>query len=226
MIGLNLNDIYSYTGSIYHMINHALFKSALFLCAGMIARVYGTKDIYKLRGVLRRMPLVGAAMIMAVLGITGTPLLNGSVSKYFIVSGAGLPVTIAIIFINLGTIITFIRYSSILFGDPGARREKIEWYKQAVIIALGVISFAGGIFGEQTITFLFGIDVSVDAAGYWEKAVLFTLSLAAGFLIYRYVIKRGKPLLERMRRIEFGFRGICVLMGLFFALLLISSFLF
>jgi multicomponent Na+:H+ antiporter subunit D len=225
MIGLSLGDDYSYTGSVYHMINHSLFKSALFLCAGIIARAYGTRDIYKLRGVLRRMPWIGAATIMAVLGITGTPLFNGSISKYFIMSDAGIMVTGAIIFINLGTIISFIKYSSMLFGEAGAQREKVEWCKQAVVAVLGVICFAGGIFGEQFIYFLFGFNVSVDTMGYIEKVLLYILSLAAGFVIYKYVIKKHNTLLARVRRMEFGFRGICVLLGMFFVVLLVSGYL-
>jgi multicomponent Na+:H+ antiporter subunit D len=226
MIGLSIGDVHSYAGGIYHMINHALFKSALFLCAGMIARVYGTRDIYKIRGVMRRMPLVGAATVMAVLGITGTPLFNGSISKYFITSGAGVAVTGAIIFINFGTIISFIKYTAFLFGRSEGGRAKIERNKQTVVMTMGVLCLAGGLFGQQTIAFLFGIDVSVDRMGYLEKVLLFILSLAAGYVVYKYIIARNKPFFAKMRRLEFGFRGICTLMGAYFAVLLMICALF
>lgn len=226
MIGLGASDVYSYTGSVYHIVNHAVFKSALFLSAGIIIHSFGTRDIYKIRGVLRRIPLMGAATIMAVFGITGAPFFNGSISKYFIMAGANWVVNGAIIFINLGTIISFIKYSSILFGhsDNWHESKKINAGQQAAVMILGITCFAGGIFGEQFIGFLFGIDISVDTTGYLEKAALFILSVIAGFLIYRYYIKKS-ALFRKIRGIELSFRGICVSIGLFFALILFCAWL-
>ena len=159
---------------------------------------------------------------MAVLGITGAPFFNGSVSKYFIVSGTNWMVSGAIIFINLGTIISFIKYSSMLFGryegEQGA--VKIDRYQQAAILILSVFCLAGGIFGEQFIEFLFNISVSVDAAGYLQKVALFAISVTAGILIFKYYVKTS-TLLKRIRELELGFRGICVCLGAFFAVLLI-----
>ena len=66
VIGLNISDTYTFTGGLYHIINHTFFKSALFLSAGMIAHIYGTRDINKIRGVFRRSPLIGAVTVMAV----------------------------------------------------------------------------------------------------------------------------------------------------------------
>ena len=226
MIGLNVADIHSYTGSVYHIINHAIFKSALFLSAGIIIEVYGTRDIYKIRGVFRRIPLVGIATIMAVLGITGAPVFNGSISKYFIIAGTNWLVSGTIIFINLGTIISFIKYSSMLFGryesEPGQTAVKINSSQQAAILILGFLCLAGGIFGEQFIKFLFNISVSVDAAGYFQKIVLFIVCVIAGYLIYKYYIKNSS-LFKRIRGIELGFRGICISIGIFFALILIFT---
>ena len=227
MIGLNLGDAYSHIGSVYHMFNHALFKSALFLCAGIISQVYKTRNIYEIRGVFRQMPLAGIATIMAVMGITGTPLFNGSVSKYFIVSGAGWAVTTAVFLINLGTIISFIKYSSMLFGRPLPQSNSIkpDGYRQAAALILGATCFAGGIFGEEFIKFLFDVNVGVDAAGYLQKTFLFAGSVIAGFLIFKFYVKKSK-LLARAKGFEIGFKGICILMGVFFAVILLAGGMF
>ena len=66
-------------GGLLHVFNHALFKSLLFLTAGLIIQVYGTKRIKDIRGVMRIMPFVSAMMLIAMLGITGAPFLNGYV---------------------------------------------------------------------------------------------------------------------------------------------------
>jgi hypothetical protein len=98
--------------------------------------------------------------------------------------------------------------------------ERVSVFKQAAILILGALCFLGGIFGEEFITFLFNVQVSVDAAGYIEKTAFFAASLVVGYLIFRYFVKRTK-LFERIRDIDFGFRGICISMGGFFAVLLV-----
>jgi multicomponent Na+:H+ antiporter subunit D len=227
MIGLNVADTNSYIGGVYHIISHTLFKATLFLCAGVIIDVYGTRDISAIRGVLKRMPLVGISAIMAILGITGAPFFNGSISKYFIMSGSNVLVSGAIIFINLGTIISFIKFSSMLFGRHNGEQNEVKpgICQQAAVLILGAFCFIGGIFGVQFIWFLFAIDVSVDAIGYLQKTVFFIVSAAAGFFIYKYFVSTS-VIFRRIREVELGFRGTCIFMGMFFAIVLTVTRLF
>ena len=226
-IGLNIPDTYAFTGGLYHVINHTLFKSALFLSAGMISNLYGTRDIYKIHGVFRRSPLIGIVTVIAVFGITGAPLFNGSISKYFIVSGTNWLVSGAIIIINLGTIISFIKYSSMLFGHCKNEYEhvKIDRWQQTAVLILGSLCFAGGIFGEQFVKLLFNINVSVDTAGYLQKTALFAVSGIAGYFIFKYYVKKS-VLLKRLCVADFSFRSMCVCIGIFFAILIIVTKLF
>ena len=117
MVGLSVGTDTAWWGGVYHMINHALFKGLLFLTAGLVIHVYDTRNVYEIRGVLKRMPFVGVAMLAGVLGITGAPYFNGSVSKYLIQSGWTAPIgEYAILLINLGTAISFVKFSTMLFG--------------------------------------------------------------------------------------------------------------
>lgn len=68
-------------GAIYHIVNHALFKVALFLGVGIIYMHTNEMNLYKLGGLWRRFPVTAALMFLAVLGITGAPGLNGYASK-------------------------------------------------------------------------------------------------------------------------------------------------
>lgn len=232
MIGLNGESVYSQIGGTYHVVNHALFKSALFLNAGIIIKAYGTRDIKKISGLMRNMPIAGVTLLMAVLGITGAPFFNGSISKYFISAGADPVMNIVIIIINLGTIVSFVKYSSMLFGkksqlacDSGESTDDIHRpYKcqQAAVLLLGTLCLIGGIFGEQAVEYTFGADLDISVDGYLQKCALFAASLIIGVLIYRFYITRSK-FLGRVRRFRIGFRGICLLTGLFFALLLITA---
>lgn len=71
-------------GGLFHIVNHALFKGALFLGVGAVFFRTGELDMYKLGGLWKRMPLTFLFMLVAAFGITGVPLFNGFVSKCLI----------------------------------------------------------------------------------------------------------------------------------------------
>ncbi|HKL47311.1 MAG TPA: proton-conducting transporter membrane subunit, partial [Candidatus Izemoplasmatales bacterium] len=70
-----------YTGAIYHIINHALFKSLLFMVAGVI--YFHTKELnmYKLGAIWKKLPVTTLVFVIGMFGIIGMPLFNGYVSK-------------------------------------------------------------------------------------------------------------------------------------------------
>ncbi len=74
-------------GGLLHVVNHALFKSCLFLGAGAVALRTGSADMYRLGGLWRDMPVTFTCMLIAAAGITGMPLFNGFVSKCMIHHG-------------------------------------------------------------------------------------------------------------------------------------------
>ena len=222
IVGVSLGG-YSYVGGLYHIFSHAVFKTTLFLAAGMVIRSYGTADIYKIRGVLRRMPFAGSATVAAVLGIVGAPFFIGSVSKYFISYEIHPIINVFVIVISLGTIISFVKFSSMFFGksDLAGDVPVPEKCKTAPVLVLGAACLAGGIFGTQAILFLFGYQVEVVAYSYIQKSVIFLASLIVGYIIYHRLVK-GNKLLKRIGGVYFGFRAVCIAVGVFFAMLLVS----
>lgn len=70
-----------FTGSVFHTVNHALFKSLLFMSVGVVYLSTGRTDMYKLGGLWRHMPVTAALSLVAALGITGMPGFNGFASK-------------------------------------------------------------------------------------------------------------------------------------------------
>ncbi|HEY5466996.1 MAG TPA: hydrogenase 4 subunit F, partial [Clostridia bacterium] len=60
-------------GAILHMINHSLTKSMLFLSSGSILQKYDTKIIYRIKGVLRLLPVSGFVFLLGLFAIAGTP---------------------------------------------------------------------------------------------------------------------------------------------------------
>ena len=74
-------------GGLLHVLNHALFKSLLFLGAGAVAHATGTREIDRLGGLLKRMPVTGATFLVGAAAICGLPPLNGFVSELLIYVG-------------------------------------------------------------------------------------------------------------------------------------------
>jgi hydrogenase-4 component F len=72
--------------AIYHMINHSLTKSMLFLSSGSIFLKYDTRDISKVRGVLKSLPYSGTAMLLGLFAIAGTPPFSIFASKLNIIT--------------------------------------------------------------------------------------------------------------------------------------------
>jgi hydrogenase-4 component B len=68
--------------ALLHSLNHAFFKSLLFLGAGAISDATHTLDIEELGGLLRRMPATGTAILIACCSISGLPLFNGFISEW------------------------------------------------------------------------------------------------------------------------------------------------
>lgn len=70
--------------SVYHIVNHALFKTALFLGVGIVYTHTKETNLYELGGLSRRLPLLAFLMLPPVLGIAGVPGFNGYASKTMI----------------------------------------------------------------------------------------------------------------------------------------------
>ena len=68
--------------SLYHVLNHAVFKGLLFLGAGGVVMSTGTRQIEHLGGLLRRMPWTAACFLIGAMAISGLPPLNGFASEW------------------------------------------------------------------------------------------------------------------------------------------------
>ena len=68
--------------SLYHVLNHAVFKGLLFLSAGGVVASTGTRQIEELGGLLRRMPWTGLFFLVGAVAISGLPPLNGFASEW------------------------------------------------------------------------------------------------------------------------------------------------
>jgi multicomponent Na+:H+ antiporter subunit D len=73
---------------LFHLFNHSVFKSLLFLNSGSIEQATGTRDLRRMGGLGRRMPVTGSTTLVASLSIAGMPPFNGFWSKLLIILAA------------------------------------------------------------------------------------------------------------------------------------------
>ena len=86
MLFLALNKpylaVFSLVAGLYHLVNHAIFKGLLFLCAGSVYKATGTRDIEKLGGLIKKMPQTAVYFLLGAMAISALPPLNGFVSEW------------------------------------------------------------------------------------------------------------------------------------------------
>ncbi|MHA6311277.1 proton-conducting transporter transmembrane domain-containing protein [Pantoea sp. S-LA4] len=85
-VALNLPQLASLAllAGLFHLFNHGLFKTALFLTAGEIEMQTGIQDMEKLGGIARRMPFTAIAMLIALMSMAALPPLNGFASEWLL----------------------------------------------------------------------------------------------------------------------------------------------
>ena len=79
---------FGFAGGLLHVLNHAIFKSLLFLGAGAVIQQTGTTRIDQMGGLMKKMPGTARAFLIGSLSISGLPPFNGFISEFLIYYGA------------------------------------------------------------------------------------------------------------------------------------------
>lgn len=146
------------TATLYHCINHAFFKSLLFLATGSVLHATHERNLGKLGGLIHRMPWVAWLALVGVLASAGLPPLNGFVSEWLLLQSflftAGLPqgylhmllpvaaASVALIAALAG--FTMVKFFGVVFlGQP--REEKLSQARDAGFLErIGLLWLAVG----------------------------------------------------------------------------------
>ena len=78
---IGLSSPLSAVAAVFHILNHATFKAALFMTAGIIDHETGTRDMRRLGGLMKFMPWTATLAMVAAAAMAGVPLANGFLSK-------------------------------------------------------------------------------------------------------------------------------------------------
>jgi len=156
---LDTGGDYGFRGGFFHILNHAVMKGGAFLCAGAILHSIGTRDLEEMRGIGRKIPLVGVAFAFFALALAGMPPLNGFISKFFIcragidVGGWGIAAAILLIvnsLLSLGYYLPAI--NKILFSsDISEKAKKAKQVPLSIsipIIIMVILTIAFGVYPD------------------------------------------------------------------------------
>ena len=201
-------------GGLFHMINHAMYKSGLFLSAGSVEHRTGTTELKKLGGLGRDMPLTAFGFTVCALAISGVWPLNGFVSKEMVFHGAlETGYTVFAIAAWIGAIFTFASFlkagHSVFFGER--TREVPEVRESQPAIVLPILVLAGlcilfGVYNKLPLTLFIQpilaghvaagepLDFTHHALSVFTPVALISIAcLILAFLLHRYgFLKSGR----------------------------------
>jgi multicomponent Na+:H+ antiporter subunit D len=145
-LGIGLNSTLGIAGALFHLLNHALFKSLLFYNAGALEMGLGTRDLRKMGNITRLLPITAHSSMAASLAISGIPPFNGFFSKLLIIIAAvqaHQPVYALLAVIgSLLTLATFMKVQRYgIRGENPVERLQSQpgWGMQAAMIILAVL---------------------------------------------------------------------------------------
>lgn len=204
ILGIASGTILGIAGGLFHMVNHAVYKSTLFMTVGAVERRTGETDLEKLGGLASAMPLTFFSFLISALAISGVPPLNGFVSKWMIYQalvdiGTRNPFfyifLIAGLFGSVLTLASFLKLAHAIF--LGRKPKSLEGVKEAPVnlwlpaLILASVSVVFGLFAFKIpLPYLIAPALSASAIvpqGFFSPlgfAALMLILLSVGVLIY------------------------------------------
>ena len=128
-------------GGLFHLINHAVFKSLLFLTSGSVEMATGTRQLKQLGGLVGKMPFTRATCTIASASIAGIPPFNGFWSKAIIILAAVQArfwtLAVVTIVVSLVTLISFLKVQRYIFlGELPENLKDVKENKGSMLLAM------------------------------------------------------------------------------------------
>jgi formate hydrogenlyase subunit 3/multisubunit Na+/H+ antiporter MnhD subunit len=216
VLGIGTGTALGIAAGLFHMLNHVIYKSALFFCAGSVEKEAGTTDLDRLGGLARAMPLTFVSFLVAALAISGIPPLNGFYSKWMIYqalvdsgrNGNGLWVFLmaAAMFGSALTLASFVKILHAVFLCKPSAELRHRHIREAGFsmwlpgVALAFVCVLFGVFAYQLPLsgMIFpAVGGPVRLTGDWQAGLAAALLLSAcilGLIVYLLAaVRKARP---------------------------------
>jgi len=191
-------------GAIFYMVNHAIYKSCLFLSSGAVEKKARTTDLDNLGGLAKSMPVIFSAFLVASLAASGVPLFNGFIPKWMVyqgiietAKGGGWLWIVWLIVAMFGSALTLAAVMklmhSVFLGQPAKEprtrhdeRRKIGPSMVVPVVILAGMCIALGIY-PRLIALIFRVKSIPAISGIWAPrgaTIFLCIALAIGMIIY------------------------------------------
>jgi len=210
VLGIGTGNPIGIAGGLFHMLNHAIYKSCLFLSGGAVEKKAGTTDLEKLGGFAKIMPITFITFLIASFAISGVPPFNGFASKWMVYQGvinmakagsSNLWVVwlVAAMFGSALTLASFMKLVHAVFLGQKSRESQIKGNKiqeagptmWIPTVTLATLCVVFGVFAYRIPLKLFILPslggAGVAFTGVWNASlatVLIVVGVAIGFVIY------------------------------------------
>jgi NADH-quinone oxidoreductase subunit L len=197
MAALGIGTEFGWFASQFHVISHALFKSLLFLSAGVVMHITHTLDMKQLGGLRKEMPITFIVSIIGAFSLAGIPPFSGFWSKdtifEAIILGNSLPLFILIFGTSILTAIYSIRWISMVF--LGKKSEHLEHHhihdpKLTITVPLVLLAAASCITGflktplEHFLEVPFEASFSGVVLASLTSAIILAVAVPAAYFLY------------------------------------------
>ncbi len=128
-------------GGLFHLANHAVYKSLLFLTSGSVEMATGTRDLRQMGGLAERLPYTRATCTLASASIVGIPPFSGFWSKLILVVAAIQAqlywIAAIIVFVSLCTLIMYLKVQRYAFlGELPENLRQVKENKGPMLVAM------------------------------------------------------------------------------------------
>lgn len=223
LIGISGPYIYNVSGGIYHILAHGIFKSLLFLIAGILVHHYNTRNINQMHDLWHANKTLSISLIFAILSITGAPLFSGGYSKYFISRGHTSALS-SILFwlINAGTMISFIKFFKLIFKKSSHSVAPLKLYSNElfVLILMSAACLMLGYGGNLIMEYVLAKDLSYSPLAQLSKLPYYALTYLFSIMVFHFAIKNSKWV-KKIRSFDLSFNNIIISIVCFFFLTLV-----
>jgi len=132
-------------GGLFHLANHAVYKSLLFLTSGSVEMAAGTRQLKEMGGLAEKLPVTRATCTIASASIAGIPPFSGFWSKLVLVIAsiqAGFYwVAAVIVFVSLLTLLMYLKVQRYAFlGELPEKMEQIKEHRGPMLVAMVVLA--------------------------------------------------------------------------------------
>lgn len=153
--GMGVGGIFGMFAVFFHALAHSVTKALAFCITGNLVKIYGTRDMTKMGGLIRIAPITAILFCISILSLIGVPGFAIFVSEFLMIktsiaTGLAFPVTIFIIGLIIIFIADFSHYNLATFGDPRTEvlSGEVEWSANLPLVGLAALIL---IFGLCTV---------------------------------------------------------------------------